>query len=402
MVSPSRRVEALEAPVAVLGGGPVGMVTALALARRDIPVVVFERGDDEVRSEWRGSTVHPPTLELLDELDLAAPMLKEAVRVRRLDYRDLELEESARFPYELLEGETRYPFRLQYEQYKLVRQLRRAVAEAPNVDIRFGHDVVGLRQDDTRVELELAVGDDRTVVACQWAVAADGAHSTARKLLDVPFPGFTYPFLSLVVATPFRFEDVVPDLGEVGYWSGPRGRFSLIRTPDVWRAALSTDTGVDEEPPPGTHPDFLADVRLLLPGQQDPGELPLSQHQMYRSHQRLAASFRIGRVLLAGDAAHLSSTTGGMGLNSGIHDGVAVATALAAPDPEAATAEYAQRRRSIAERFVQPATTESRTSADAVDSAGRRERLIRLRALADDPAEARKYLRRVSMLGIQH
>ncbi|MFE9959306.1 FAD-dependent oxidoreductase [Micromonospora sp. NPDC005299] len=399
MALPGRPVEA---PVVVLGGGPVGMVAALALARRDIPVIVLERGDDEVRSEWRGSTVHPATLELLDELDLAAPMLKEGVRAHHLDYRDLELSESARFPYELLERETRYPFRLQYEQYKLVRQLRRAVDGSPNVDMRFGHDVVGLRQDDTRVELDVTVGGERVVVAGRWAVAADGAHSIARKLLDVPFPGFTYPFLSLVVATPFRFEDALADLGTVGYWSGPRGRFSLIRTPDVWRAALSTATRVDDDPPPGTHPDFHAAVDLLLKGCLDPRELPLSQHQMYRSHQRLAASFRLGRVLLAGDAAHLSSTTGGMGLNSGIHDAMALAAALAAPDQETATSAYAERRRAVAERFVQPATTESRTSADAVDVAVRRDRLVRLRALAEDPAEATRYLRRVSMLGIQN
>ncbi|WP_432050949.1 FAD-dependent oxidoreductase [Verrucosispora sp. NA02020] len=393
----------VQAPVVVLGGGPVGMVTALALARYDIGVVVLEQGHDEVRSEWRGSTVHPPTLELLDELDLAAPVLAEAVRVRRLDYRDLELTESAQFSYDLLEGETRYPFRLQYEQYKLVRQLRRAVAETPNVDLRFGHEVVGLRQDDTGVELEVAVDGGRRTVSCHWAVAADGAHSTARKLLDVPFPGFTYPSMSLVVATPFRFEDAVPDLSEVGYWSGPRGRFSLIRTPDIWRAALSTNTGVDDEPPTGTHPDFLAAVELLLGSPTPPdGLLPLHQHQMYRSHQRLADSFRIGRVLLAGDAAHLSSTTGGMGLNSGIHDAMAVAAALAESDQETATTAYAQRRRSIAERFVQPTTTENRTSADAADLAGRRERLVRLRAVADNAEEARAYLRRVSMLGIQH
>ncbi|MET8121610.1 NAD(P)/FAD-dependent oxidoreductase [Micromonospora sp. NPDC005189] len=399
MASPS---SAVHAPVVVLGGGPVGMVTALALARRDIPVIVLERGHDEVQSEWRGSTVHPPTTELLDELDLAAPLLKDAVRVHRLDYRDLELTESACFSYEVLEGETRYPFRLQYEQYKLIRLLRRAVAETPNVDMRFGHDVVGLRQNDTGVELDVAVDGAGAVVTCRWAVAADGAHSTARKLLDVPFPGFTYPSLSLVVATPFRFEDAVPDLGAVGYWSGPQGRFSLIKTPDIWRAALSTPTGVDDEPPVGTHPAFLDAVKLLLGGRPDARELPLSQHQLYRSHQRLAASFRIGRVLLAGDAAHLSSTTGGMGLNSGIHDAMAVAAALAERDQDAATTEYAQRRRSVAERFVQPTTTENRTSADGVEVAGRRERLSRLRALAENPEDARKYLRRVSMLGIQH
>lgn len=391
-----------EAPVVVLGGGPVGMVAALAMAQRDISVLVLEQGPDEVRSEWRGSTLHPPTVEQLDELGLAEPMLKEAIRVHTLDYRDLELEEIASFPYELLVGETRFPFRLQYEQYKLVRQLRQAVAASPNVDIWFGHQVVGLRQDEAQVELTVAAEGKHTKVTCQWAVAADGAHSTARKLLEVPFPGFTYPYQSLVVATPFPFEDVVENLGAVGYWSGPRGRFSLIRTPDVWRAALSTGTGVNEEPSPGTHPDFLADVRLLLGRDPDAEEMPLRQHQMYRSHQRVAESFRIGRVLLAGDAAHLSSTTGGMGLNSGIHDAVAVAAALADHDPDAATAAYAERRRRIAEEHVQPATTVNRTSADEVDIDSRRQRLRQLQSVAADDRQAREYLRRVSMLGIQH
>jgi 3-(3-hydroxy-phenyl)propionate hydroxylase len=393
----------VDAPVVVLGGGPVGMVTALALARRGVPVIVLERDGDEVRSQWRGSTVHPPTLEFLDELDLAAPLLAEAVRVHRLDYRDLELTESARFSYEVLASETRFPFRLQYEQYKLVRLLRQAVARTPEVDLRFGHEVVGLDQDETGVRLEVAADGGRTTVTCHWAVAADGAHSTTRRLLAVPFPGFTYPFLSLVVATPFRFEEAVPDLGQVGYWSGPRGRFSLIRTPDIWRAALSTGTGVDQTPPEGTHPDFLAAVELLLadvPGAA--GSVRLHQHQTYRSHQRLAADFRHGRVLLAGDAAHLTSTTGGMGLNSGIHDAVALAAALSGADPQAGASAYAQRRRSVAERFIQPATTENRTAADAVDLAARRERLLRLQALAQDPEQARGYLRRVSMLGVQH
>ena len=391
-----------DAPVIVVGGGPVGAVAALALAQRGVPVTVLESGADEVRSEWRGSTIHPPTLEFLDELGLAGPILAEAVRAEHLDYRDLELPERASFPYDLLAGKTRFPFRAQYEQYKLLRALRSELAVAPNVDVRFGHRVTALRQRDAGVELDVETAAGVETFTGQWVVAADGAHSTVRKLLDVPFPGFTYPYLSLVAASPFRFEDVVPGLGAVGYWSGPRGRFSLIRTPDVWRVALSTGTRVDDPEPEGTHPDFLAGAALLLNDHTDAAALPLQQHQMYRSHQRLAESFRIGRVLLAGDAAHLTSTTGGMGLNSGIHDAIAIARALTESDQDAATAAYAQRRREIAERYVQPVTTENRTAADASELAGRRERLLRLRKIAESPIEAREYLARASMLGIQH
>lgn len=392
-----------DSPAIVIGGGPVGMVTALALAIRSIAVTLLERATDDLRSEWRGSTVHPPTLEILDALGLAAPVLAGAVRVERLDYRDLELDDVASFPYALLRGITPYPFRLQYEQYKLVRLLRDAVDEADDVDVRFSHDVVGIRQHDNHVQLDVDGPSGRETLNADWVIAADGAHSTVRRLLDVGFPGFTYPFQSLVVATPFRFEDAVPGLGKVGYWSGPRGRFSLIRTPDVWRAALSTGTRVEEtfaDGGSGVHPDFRAGVDLLLRGCADADGLELSQHQMYRSHQRLADTFRRGRVLLAGDAAHLSSTTGGMGLNSGIHDAVAIAVALAEGDPETSVNECVDRRRRVAERFVQPTTTQNRNAADALDVASRRERLEQLRGTAADPPAAREFLRRASMIGI--
>jgi 3-(3-hydroxy-phenyl)propionate hydroxylase len=152
----------------------------------------------------------------------------------------------------------------------------------------------------------------------------------------------------------------------------------------------------------GPHPDFLAGMELLLPASVDVGAVELQQHQMYRSHQRLADSFRYGRVLLAGDAAHLSSTTGGMGLNSGIHDAVALAAAVAGPDPDRAASEYSDRRRLMAERFVQPATTLNRNAGDRLVIEARKERLAELRKIAEDEPSAREYLRNASMIGAQH
>lgn len=394
--------EKLEA-VTVVGGGPVGMVTALVLHERGIPVVVLEAGPDEVRSEWRGSTIHPPTLEMLDEIGIADVILAEAVQLEQMVYRDLELDGIAHFDYSLLADLTRFPHRMQFEQYKLVRHLKAALKER-GVTTLFNHSLVDLHQDDSGVTLQVETPDGLRSFRTSWLVAADGAHSAARKILSVPFPGFTYPAQSLVVALPLAFEDYIEGLSPVSYWNGPRGRLSLIRTPDIWRIALSTGTGADEEfeyePGDPPHPDFVAGMTLLLNGRVDPLTVPLRQHQLYRSHQRLAERFRIGRVLLAGDAAHLSTTTGGMGLNSGIHDAYALANAFTGDDVDSALAEYAEGRRGIAEKIIQPHTTKSRQGTDILGTEGRRERLDELIREASDPATAREHLINSSMLRV--
>lgn len=390
------------APIIVVGGGPVGMVTALALESRGVPVTILESGPDQLRSEWRGSTIHPPTVEILDDLGLATKILDEAVHLERLIYRDLELDGEASFDYSLLEGRTRYPFRMQYEQYKLVRLLKSALVER-NIVTLYDHKLVDLQQDDDSVELEVESNEGRRTLHSRWVVGADGAHSTVRKILDVPFPGFTYPFQSLVAATPFPFEDYFPELPPVSYWTGPRGRFSLIRTPDIWRIALSTDTTADESyqrEGDAPHADFVADIELLLGGKVDPLGIELQQHQMYRTHQRLAATFKIGRVLLAGDAAHLSSTTGGMGLNSGIHDANALAHAFGQPDEQPALEAYAEGRRRVAEQVIQPMTTNSRQGTDLSSVAARKERLATMTHLASNDETAREHLIGTSMLRV--
>jgi 3-(3-hydroxy-phenyl)propionate hydroxylase len=149
----------MSAPIAVVGGGPVGLVVALAFAAEGVPVVVLEADADGVRAEWRGSTLHPPTLELLDRIDLASVAVSGGVRVDRLQYRDLELGRVAEFDYGVLDGKTAYPFRIQYEQYKLLRQLRAAAADSPNIELRYGQRVVTVDQDDDRVAITVRRDD---------------------------------------------------------------------------------------------------------------------------------------------------------------------------------------------------------------------------------------------------
>lgn len=387
--------------IAIVGGGPVGMVAALSLHKRGVSVVVIEAEPDRLRAEWRGSTLHPPTLEILDDLGVAAPILESGVRLDRMVYRDLEIDKEASFPYALLAEHTRFPFRLQYEQYKVIRHLKEAL-KVRGVPVLYEHTVTAVEQDSSGVTLAIDAGGTESTLKAEWLLAADGAHSEVRKALQVDFPGFTYPTQSLVVATPFAIEDHVDDLPPVSYWSGPRGRVSVIRTPDIWRIAMTTELGVDETyeyQGNNPHPAFFDGLRMLLGGTVDISSIGIEQHQFYRSHQRLAATFRVGRVLLAGDAAHLSSTTGGMGLNSGIHDAHQVAVAFESRDQDAALRKYAQGRRAAAEKLIQPMTTNSRTETDLLDLSQREARLDALRRQAADPVAAREHLYKAAMLG---
>lgn len=391
----------LDTRVAIVGGGPVGMVAALALHGRGVPVVVIESEPDQVRSEWRGSTLHPPTLEIFDELDVAGPILEHGVRLTSMVYRDLELDGEASFPYSVLAEHTRFPFRLQYEQYKVIRHLKDALI-AREIPVLYQHELTSFEQDGNAVNLTVAAPDAQRTIRAEWMLAADGAHSIVRKSLGLAFPGFTYPTQSLVVATPLPLDDYVHDLPPVSYWSGPRGRVSVIRTPDIWRSAITTNLGVDEDyefTGNNPHPSFIDGMNLLLNGAVDPASIELKQHQFYRSHQRLASRFREGRVLLAGDAAHLSSTTGGMGLNSGVHDAYQFAVAFEKEDLDAALNSYSHGRRNVAEKLVQPMTTNNRTGTDLLDRSHRAARLEDLQSQAADPLTAHDHIYRAAMVG---
>jgi 3-(3-hydroxy-phenyl)propionate hydroxylase len=180
----------------------------------------------------------------------------------------------------------------------------------------------------------------------------------------------------------------------------------MIRTPDIWRIAMTTQAeddsaarGTIEEPAA----DFVAAINLLLkliPG-TTLADLDLKQYEVYRSHQRVAAEFSSGRVALAGDAAHLTSTNGGMGLNSGVQDAAALVTALLAAIAENSTepiTSYASARKQFCERFLQPTTTANHETVDNPDQATRAARLAKLAAQAADPAQELAAVAKASML----
>ena len=398
-----------EPQVIIAGAGPVGLVTALGLAQRGIQVLVLEKNSIEVPPQWRGSTIHPPTLAIFDELGLADEIIAGAIKVEVLQYRDLEIQEVVNFDYDCLDGLVKFPFRLQYEQYKVLKLLRTAASNNSKIEIQYDSLIESVNQDSNGVSVQVSKSGATRSVRADWLVGADGSHSAVRKALGIELDGFTYPYPTTVVATPFDFEDHFPGLAPVTYWSGPTGRLSMIRTPDIWRIAMTTplegvdissdDRGSISEPTQ----DFIVAIELLLkllPG-VSLADLELKQYEVYRSHQRIAREFSVDRVALAGDAAHLTTTNGGMGLNSGVQDAAALVKALEAAialNGSGPISQYAKERKEFCANFLQPTTTTNHKTVDNPDYEARKSRLNELSVDTNNPEIVKQTIARASMI----
>jgi len=363
--------------VLIAGAGPVGLTAAVSLARRGFEVEVLEAGET-LAAESRASTYHPPTLEMLAELGALEPLMARGLTSHTFQYRERRGGVVAELDLRLLADDTPYPYRVQCEQSKLTPILLE-ILRGLGGEVVFGSPVTGVSQDGSGVAVTTADGAVRTA---DWLLGADGAHSAVRKALDVPFEGMTYPERFLVASTEEDLPALLPGIAAVNYVFDPEEWLVLLRTPDHWRVLFPT--------PEGTPDDVeLARLPERLRGVADT-EWKVAHSTLYRVHQRVAARFRTGRVVLVGDAAHLNNPLGGMGLNSGIHDAVAVAAALG--DDEALD-RACEHRRHVARSYVQKITHSNweQLRDPEAHKAG-------LRALAADPVRAREYLLRTSMI----
>jgi 3-(3-hydroxy-phenyl)propionate hydroxylase len=295
--------------VIVVGAGPVGAALALELARRDLRVLVLDAKPHYVAEGSKAMVLARHAFEILADVGCPELVRKAIVLERaRTYFRDVELF-SVEFPPPP-SGET--PLFGNLQQTHVERALLRR-AEETGVEVRWGARLVGLEEDERAVTVRL---DDDEELRTRWLVGCDGASSTVRKLLGVEFAGRSFD-------DRFLITDVRVDLGlpnERRFWFdppwNPRRQVLIHPEPDgEWRIdwQVPPETDLDEEWCSGRLDER---VRRIV-GER---EYEIVWATLYRFHERVAARFRAGRVLLAGDAAHLVAPFGARGLNSGLED----------------------------------------------------------------------------------
>ena len=393
---------ALKHPILIAGGGPVGVIAALALARQGLEVRVYE-AMDAVNESPRASTTHPATLEMLAGLDLLDEVVKRGLVARTFQFWDRPTGRMvAEFDHEILKDDTRYPFVVQCEQHKIAKMAIERLRAMPNAQVTFSAKAESLRQFDDRVELTLQTAQGRESVTGSYLVGADGGRSTVRKALGIDFEGYTFPERFLVLTTPVDFHAEF-GAGFRSYFSDPDEWANLFKVAGedgsgLWRSVFPAVAGDTDE-------QVLSDEavqRRLNKFFPKTDAYKVTHRNIYNVHQRVAAKFREGRVFLAGDSAHVNNPIGGLGLNCGIHDAVELAALLGAVVkdelPETALSRYDARRRPINIEYVQQQTIANKKRLEEKDNTAREANFDFLRKTAADPKAHRAFLLRTSLL----
>jgi 3-(3-hydroxy-phenyl)propionate hydroxylase len=366
------------------------------LARKGVNVTVFEALPDRA-VDLRASTIHPPTMEMLDTLGVMPQLLAQGLHSPYWQFRDRQTGPVAVFDLSLLKDEVRFPFRLQCEQFKVTAALAAELAKYSHASLRFNARAIRVEQGSAGVTLVLSQDGQEVRATGDYLIAADGAGSAIRKDLGIEFEGFTYPERFLLISTPYEFREVMPDLNLSNYFSDPKEWLVMLRVQEFWRLLFPTVQGESDV-------DVLAEARLQarlrsVAGHGEP--LPIVHKTLYSVHQRVAESYRADRVLLVGDAGHINNPLGGMGMNGGIHDAMNLVEKLAQVlegGDEGLLDLYSRQRRAVAMDYVQQWTHRNRQILQETDPKVRLANLDELKSIASDPIRAKPYLRKTSMM----
>jgi len=384
---------AIEERILIAGAGPVGLTAAANLVRGGVPVTVFEAGPD-LSEESRASTFHPPTLDMLDRLGAAGPLIAQGLTAPQFQYRTKQHGVLAQFDFGAIADVTAHPYRVQCEQSKLTRILYEQLRGEPHFELQFDSPIRHAEQSSSGVEITVERKGRSETRSGRWLIGADGARSDVRRSLGIEFPGFTWPERFLVVSTPFDFRTVIPDLVAVSYVCDPERWHFLLQIPGLCRVMFPIAPHESDEL--ALSREFAQSLMAgVVPGI---ARYEVAHVTLYNVHQRVAKVFRHGRAFLAGDAAHINNPLGGMGMNGGIHDAINLTSRLVdvwhGREAESELERYDRQRRLVTLEYIEKQSIQNKRNleSDGIEFA---------RSLAETAADAGRsydYLLRVSMI----
>lgn len=343
--------------VVIAGAGPVGLINAIGLARAGVRVTLLEVLPG-IPNSPRAMVYLWPVLDGLNKVGILRDAIAAGFTKQDYAYTVFRTGETIAWSIEDLTGITPFPFNLHLGQHRLAEIALSHLRRLPNATIRFDTAVTALSQDAAGITLTLNTAGETETIRAAWAIGADGARSTIRRAVGGSFDGITWP--ERFVATNVKYDFEADGYARANMLIDPQygAIIAKIDNEGLWRCTYCENASLPEETVADRIPAYF---KKPLPAG---ASYEIIQHAPYKMHQRAASSFRFGRVLLAGDAAHATNPTGALGLASGLFDSYVLHEALAAvvnrETDETILDRYAESRRDVFLSVASPRASENK------------------------------------------